>query len=181
VQAGSGLVAFSPDDSLQAIARRSGLVLTQLRSHFEQIRRLNLPVLMELFHTTRSDTCFAALVHLDEDVAVVAFGPNDTLRVRLATLEQFWAHRAFVFWKDFEELGDAGMKDSRVQSWVETGLRELGYFSGDVELTEDAVNAGLTRFQGSTYLSADGVLGPRTAMALYSLAGQYSVPRLNEK
>jgi general secretion pathway protein A len=181
VDVGSDSFAFSPDENLQAMAQRSGLEVVELRSHFEQIQRFNLPVIMELFHTSRSDTCFAALVHLDDDVAVVAFGPGDTLRVPREALERFWVHRAFVLWKDFEELGDAGSKDGRLRAWVETGLKELGYLSDNIDLTEDAVKAGIIHFQSSNYLSADGVVGPRTAMALYSLSKQYSLPRLNEK
>jgi general secretion pathway protein A len=180
VQVENDAMAFSPDESLQAIARRSGLELTQLRSHFEQIRRLNLPVVLELFHTTRSDTCFAALAQLDGDVAVVAFGPDDTLRVSRQTLEQFWVHRTFVFWKDFEKLADTGSKDSRVQAWVERALKKIGYLSSDVELSDDAVKAGIIHFQSSNYLSADGVVGPKTAMALYSLSNEYPVPRLKK-
>jgi hypothetical protein len=163
------------------MARRFGYEVTELRSHFEQIRRFNLPVILELFHTTRSDTCYAALVRLDEDDAVVAFGPGDTLRVSREILERFWVHRAFVLWKDFEEFGGVDSKDGRGRAWVETGLKELGYLSDSINVTEDAFKAGVTQFQSSNYLSADGVVGPITAMALYSLSKQYSIPRLNEK
>jgi general secretion pathway protein A len=177
---GGGLAAFSPEESLRAMAGRLGLEATQLRTHLDQIRRINLPVVLELFHTVRNDTCFAALVGLDDKAAVLAFGPDDTLRVPLETLEQFWVHRAHVFWKDFEELSGSGLRDTRAQAWVKENLQELGYLAGEVEPTDDAIDAGLTRFQSSAYLAADGVVGPQTRMALYSLSGRYPVPRLNE-
>jgi general secretion pathway protein A len=180
VELGGGLAALSPEESLRSIAGRLGLDATRLQTHFEQIRRINLPVVLELFHTVRNDTCFAALIGLDGEAAVLAFGPDDTLRVPLKILEQFWVHRAHVFWKDFEELGNAGLADTRVQVWVKESLQELGYLPAEAEPTDDAVEAGLTRFQSSSYLAADGVVGPQTRMALYSARGRYSVPRLNE-
>jgi hypothetical protein len=151
-----------------------------LRAHFEQLRRINLPAILEMFHTSRNDTCFTALLRLEEDSAVVSFSPGDELRVPIEAIERFWARRAHVFWKDFEELGEVGPGDTRAETWVKKSLAKLDYLTGEVEPVEDAMRAGIAQFQSSAFLVADGVAGPRTRMALYSLSGLYTMPRLSE-
>src|SRR5262249_59717355 len=54
---------------IQALWGPDTLERTSLRTHMEQVRRLNLPVVLEMFHPSRRDTCFVALLHLDGDQA----------------------------------------------------------------------------------------------------------------
>jgi general secretion pathway protein A len=179
VEIGGGVAALSPAEGLDEMGARMGLEVTELRTHLKQLRKLDMPVIMELFHTTRTDTCFATLVHLGEESANIAFGPGDVSEVPIDTLESFWTRQAYVFWKDEENLSSLAPDDEKVAAWVREGLEETGYLSDD-GLSPDALRADLARFQGSTFLVADGVAGPRTKMALYSLSGKYQVPRLIE-
>ncbi len=179
VEIGGGVAALSPAESLDAMGARMGLEVTELRTHLKQIRKLDMPVIIELFHTTRTDTCFATLIHLDEESASVAFGPGDVSRVPIDALESFWTRQAYIFWKDEEDLSSLAPDDERVVAWLREGLEETGFLS-DKDLSPDALRADLARFQGATYLVADGVAGPRTKLTLYSLSGKYQVPRLIE-
>jgi hypothetical protein len=47
---------------------------TSLRTHLDQLRRLDLPVVLEMFHPARRDTCFLALLSLDHGTASVSVG-----------------------------------------------------------------------------------------------------------
>ena len=166
-----GTVALSPDEDLPAIASRGGLQGTEFTTHFEQIRRLNLPVVVELFHTSREDTVYAALTALDGDTAVLSFAPDDSVRIPVSLLNRFWVRKAFVFWKEFE-----GASFSDI-AWMSESLHKLGYLTSESE-PPPALRAAVGRFQSSNYLVPDLIIGPKTRMALYSRSGRYPVPRL---
>lgn len=168
-----GTDALSPNDNLPTIARRGGLNAIELTTHFDQVRRLNLPVIMELFHTTREDTVYATLAELSGDTAVVFFAPGDSVRVPVSVLDRFWVRNVFVFWRDFEP--SAGAPTS--SAWVSASLRDLGYLSSEPS-ARPALQAAVGRFQSSNFLVPDRILGPKTRMALYARSGRYPVPRL---
>jgi general secretion pathway protein A len=144
---------------------------TSLRSHLEQVRRLDLPVVLEMFHPARRDTCYVALLKLEGDQAVVSSGAGAPLRVPVAELDRLWTREAVFLWKNFDAL--APERDpARTASWAREHLARLGYSSESASLSDSIV-----RFQRDAELSADGVIGARTLMALYSL-GPYTRPRL---
>ena len=177
---GDDVTTFSPNDSLRVIARRRRLEVTELTTHLEQLEKLDLPVILELFHTMRNDTCYAALLGLDDSAAMLSYGPGDISPVPISSLERHWNRKAFVFWEDFEQLGSLSSNDPQVRAWVESCLRDLGFLHKDGVVSATELRAGLTRFQGASFLVADGVAGPKTRMALYSLSDRYSTPRLRE-
>ncbi len=168
-----GTVALSPSEELPAIARRGGLDSIELTTHFDQVRRLNLPVVMELFHPTREDTVYATLAELSGDTALVFFAPEDSVRVPVSVLDRFWVRNIHVFWRDFEPSGDPPTNSV----WVTESLRELGYLSSEPG-ARPALQAAVGRFQSSNFLVPDRILGPKTRMALYARSGRYPVPRL---
>ena len=171
-----GTDALSPDEDLPAIARRGGLNAIELTTHFDQIRQLNVPVVMELFHTTREDTVYAALAELSGDTAVVFFAPEDSMRVPLSVLDRSWMRRAFVFWRDFEANDDPTL----ASAWVADSLQDLGYLSSNIgdSGARPALQVAVGRFQSSNFLVPDRILGPKTRMTLYARSGRYPVPRL---
>ena len=173
-----GGVPYSTNESLASIGRRAGLEVTELVTHLEQLEKLDLPVILELFHTTRNDTCYGALLDVDGRRAVVSYGPGDVTLIPISSLERYWTRRAFVFWKDFEKLGSLPSSEVRVTAWVEACLRDLGFLPAEGVVSAADLYAGLVRFQGSSFLVADGVAGPKTRMALYSLSNRYPMPRL---
>lgn len=176
----SDVTAISPGESLTSIGGRVGLQVTEIPAHFEQLRKLNMPVILEFYHDSRNESCFAALLGLDEATALVSFSPGDAASVAITSLERFWVHQATFFWKDYEKLAGLAPGHTEVDSWVRVRLQELGYLSGDGEASEPELRSVLGRFQSACYLVADGVVGPRTRMALYSRSGRYAIPRLRE-
>ena len=143
---------------------------TALRTHMDQVRRLDLPVVLEMFHPARADTCYLALLHVDGDEAVVALGHETPLRVPLAEVDRLWTRQALFLWRDFDALAAAG-DPGRTEAWARERLTGLGYLRG-----ADLLSA-ITRFQRDTDLAADGRIGARTLMTLYS-RGSYPRPRL---
>jgi general secretion pathway protein A len=134
---------------------------TALRSHVDQLRRLDLPVVLEMFHPARRDTCFLAIVGLDGDAALVAGSGAQPLRVAVKDVDRLWTRQAIFFWRDDEKL--VGAPPGRGMPWARAVLDQLGYSSGATDDKE-----ALARFQEAVDLAPDGVLGSRTLMALYS-------------
>jgi general secretion pathway protein A len=146
---------------------------TSLRSHLDQVRRLDLPVVLEMFHPARGDTCFVALVGIDGDAAVIAPRGGAPVRVALKDVDRLWTRQATFFWRDEDRL--LGAPAARVSAWTREALGSLGYAS-----TGTAGTDGLARFQEALDLAPDGVVGSRTLMALYS-AQERPRPRLQRK
>jgi hypothetical protein len=155
---------------IQTLWGTPALERTTLRTHMDQVRRLDLPVVLEMFHPGRADTCYLALLHVDGEEAVVAIGNEPPLRMRLAEVDRLWTRQAVFLWRDFDALAGTG-DPGRTEAWARDRLAGLGYLR-DADLL-----SAVTRFQRDTDLAADGRIGARTLMTLYS-RGSYPRPRL---
>jgi general secretion pathway protein A len=169
------LPALSRDDSLDdasaAILERWGpgpITRTSLRGGADLLRRLDLPVVLELFHPARPDTCFVALLGLDGPSADILAGKR-RLRVAWAELDQRWTRQAVVLWRDFDGVVGPGSSAAPLD-WTRKRLHALGYREADL-------GAAIERFQRESGLVPDGVAGARTVMTLYS-RGPLPRPRL---
>jgi general secretion pathway protein A len=171
------LLALDRDGSYQGALRQvetlwggGALEQTPLRTHLGQVRRLDLPVVLEMFHPARKDTCYVALLKLEPDAAIVSAG-GPPQRVGVFELDRLWTRQAVFLWRDFESLG-APPDSARAQAWTRDRLSRLGYPGQERDLA-----GAVARFQRDAELTVDGVIGSRTLMTLYSL-GQYPRPRL---
>ena len=141
---------------------------TTLRTHLEQLRALDLPAVLEMFHPSRRDTCFVALLGLGEAGAQVAAGEGPGELVPRSLVEELWTRDAVVAWPE-----DAALRadKDRQTSWARGLLNSQGYSEPDFA-------AALRRFQQDAQLVTDGLLGPRTRMALFAHAA-LAHPRLS--
>jgi general secretion pathway protein A len=137
---------------------------TALRTHLEQVRQLDLPAVLEMFHPARPDTCYLALLRVDGDRALVSAGHGQPMTVSLGELDRLWTRQAVFLWRDVDRLAQSA-DPARTASWARDGLARLGYLQGDVDL-----GGAVARFQRDAELTPDGVIGPRTLMTLYSRA-----------
>ena len=94
-----------------------------------------------------------------------------TLRASLSEVDRLWTRQALFLWRDFDSLGVPG-DPARTGVWARQKLFHLGYPGGEANLA-----GAVTRFQQDQELAADGVIGSRTLMTLYSLV-PYARPRL---
>jgi general secretion pathway protein A len=140
--------------------------LTML-SRLDQVRRLDVPAILELAPPDRETTCFVPLVALDGGSATLRLESGD-LRVPLGVLERYWTGQTTFLWRDFDGVAD---DSTRSYPWASSALARLGR-RGTGLLADDVAN-----FQRDTALVADGIPGQRTLMALYS-GLDYPRPRL---
>jgi hypothetical protein len=158
---------------VQALWGPDPLERTTLRTHMDQVRRLDLPVILEMFHPARRNTCYLALLRLEGGQAVVTSGTGAPLRVSVAELDRLWTRQALFLWRDFDALATSG-GSARASAWARDTLTRMGYLGGGTDLA-----GAVARFQRDAELAADGVIGARTIMTLYSM-GRYQRPRLQE-
>jgi general secretion pathway protein A len=155
--------------AVQALWGDAPLEKTALRTHLDQLRKLDLPAVLEMFHPTRRDTCYVALLRLEGDQAVIAGPSGAPLRVPLSEVDRWWTRQAIFLWRDY----DLAQSDpTRTAAWAREALGRLGYLGQDPDLP-----GAVARFQRDTQLAADGVVGNRTVMSLYT-RGRYPRPRL---
>ena len=156
-------------DEVQALWGVDGLERTALRTHMDQVRRLDLPAVLEMFHPGRADTCYLALLRIEGDEAVVSTGAGAPLRVPLAELDRLWTRHAVFLWRDFDALSAHG-DPARTEAWARQALARIGYDEPDLA-------GAVSRFQRDAELAPDGVIGQRTLMTLYART-QHPRPRL---
>ena len=152
----------SAEARIQAAWGATRLARAALRTQLEQLRAFDLPAAVELSHPSRRDTCFAALLRLDERVARVAIGSEPELEVPLSQLDGLWTQDAVVWWP---EDAAATLDPART-------LSGLGFFA------QPDLAAAVASFQQQASLVADGQLGPRTRMALFARSVE-NRPRLS--
>ena len=174
------LLSLDREPSLQGAVREvetlwgtGELERTALRTHMDQVRRLDLPAVLEMFHPARRDTCYLALLRIEGNEAIVSMGAGGPMRVPLGEVDRLWTRQALFLWRDFDALARSA-DTTRTTAWARESLARLGYMGRDLDLP-----AAVSRFQRDVELSADGVIGSRTIMTLYSL-GSYRRPRLQE-
>ncbi len=129
-----------------------------LRTHFDQLRALDLPAALEMFHPGRRDTCFVALRGLRDHRATVSVGDGPPIDAPIAQIEALWTRDAVVWWRE----PPASHADPNGEAWARPALAALGH--ADPQLT-----SAVSGFQQTFGLVPDGLLGPRTRMALFAL------------
>lgn len=157
----------SAQDTVEERWEGAPLERTPLRTYLDQVRRLDLPVVLEMFLPGKKDTCFVALLRLSDGEALVSAG-GQTVTVAADEIDRLWTRQAIVYWRDFDGIDGAGRR--AVAPWARAALDALGY-------TEPELKDAVARFQRDVELTADGVIGERTIMTLYSL-GNHRRPRL---
>jgi general secretion pathway protein A len=168
--------------SLYGLALSRRMRCTELWTNFDGLRCSNAPCILEMFIPQEFRPRYVVLAGLGESDAKILSADAEPLAVPLHLLDEFWLRRAFIFWKDFEHL-DEIMKigDSGGQVvWLQAGLQTLGLYDGLLSGEFDgATETAVREFQRQNSLLLDGIVGPKTKLALYANLPQYSMPRLN--
>jgi general secretion pathway protein A len=148
---------------LQALWGPGALESTAFRAHLDQLRRLDLPVALELFHPGRRDTAHFPLVGLEGDSGLLLGERGARLSVPLADLDRHWTRLATALWRDSDGVLQSS-DPAWSASWTSARLADQGYRVGASGLAE-----AVARFQAARDLAPDGVVGPRTLMTFYCL------------
>ncbi len=156
-----------------------GLSVYESNSNLNRLTTLNYPALVELNLPAGEGTRYLALVALKGNVGV--FRSSETFEIPLPLFESLWTHKAWVPWKNYEELpGEmANGYEGESAQWLQQQLTLLGYYQAQPDSrygrrTADAV----AKFQRYYNLKDHGRLDTETQMILYNRLPAYSAPKL---
>ena len=158
-----------------------GFELARLNEGFEELRKYNLPILIPLSEE-QGGGYLAVLEQVSPDNWKVAPAFQGREILDSASLDAFGLSMALVPWVDFAGIGKVAAPGTRGEN-----VRRLQFLLGlagciDVP-TDGRYDARsiecVKSFQRDHGLDADGLVGPRTLILIYQVAGAYDMPRLS--
>ena len=176
------LTDYPADDSVESIvafAKASRMLCEQMPLTPEQLEAINLPAMVRL-HGDQQDV-WSAVVRIEFDEYRITSGMSETTLIPKDAFRTCYQNEALVFWRD-PTPDVAPLKASSTGDEVrvlQAQLRALGRLKKKPDGLYDAATAEAVRkLQSETGLTADGILGPRTRMVLYSWLPGFSTPAL---
>jgi hypothetical protein len=153
---------------IAAVAARYQLAATFLpATSLQELRGIGLPALLEL-----NDPA-GARVHLLQQLqpeGVVLVGPGgEDIRHTADRFESLWTRSAWIVWRNVDQLPLNPLEDmsSVVVATVALRLQKLGLLDAPLPSTPVVrFQEAVREFQRRVGLPADGVVGPRTTLAL---------------
>jgi general secretion pathway protein A len=170
---------IAPNQMVAVVQETSSLRVFPTRANLEQLRRLNLPVLLEV-EPSPGKLRYIALLGMSSRGNTTLSAGDRLFVVSPDALNKFWAGRTFFLWTNYESLPvmTGGMSGSAVR-WVQARLTDLGYLKpGDPSgQFDDSTAQAVRAFQARYALVETGEIGPETMIALYHALG-YRAPKL---
>ena len=168
---------------IAGVAARYQLVATYVPAlTLSDLRSIGLPALLELADAPAGRPHL--LRWIGRETATLVSPSGEEARFALDSLDPAWTRAAWIVWRNVDQLPIDPRSDmtQAVLSTIALRLQKLGYLSGPTPSTYDArFQQAVRRFQrGVGGLHEDGVIGPRTVMALSRVAGGRSSPTIVE-
>jgi general secretion pathway protein A len=181
----------SPNAGVSSLAeavaelRAHGLaVLSLSETHFQVLRDLNYPALVEL-SAPFGESRVVALVGIDQgEVELAGTGDEAPMRIALDVFEEYWLGSAWVVWNPYLDIPDVIAEGARGAAvlWLQEALSRLGYLDAHIAGVYDiSTLRGVARFQGQHAVVPDGVAGPRTQMLIYAALDEFAPPQLEHE
>jgi hypothetical protein len=173
---------LAPDGTpdVPAIAARYQLSATRLaETTLDELRAVDLPAILEM--TGRSTSRLYLLKQLNGAVATVILPSGGETRVPVGELDASWARSAWVIWRNVDMLPiDPGQElTPMVVTTLALRLQKLGLLRPPIPVgNTDRLQQAVRRFQASVGLTPDGIVGPRTTLALSRVTGGRFGPTL---
>jgi general secretion pathway protein A len=164
-----------PDGSpkMEAVAERYQLTATFLPSTtLAELRGIGLPALIELSESSRKRVY---LVRRIEGPVIALLNPaGEEVRLPVERFESTWTHAAWVLWRNIDFLpADAKLSMTpTVLATLALRLQKLGYLQPPLPAAHgERFEQAVRRFQRDAGLPEDGIVGPRTTLALARIVG----------
>ena len=160
-----------------------GFELVRLAGHFDEMRVFNVPFLLPLSEE-QGGGYLAVLGQTTPDRWSVAPAYQGHETLSFAELNNLGMRMAFVPWVDFASIGYVAVPGARGDNVHR--LQFLLGLTGCVDVPTngryDALSVRCVKgFQRDHGLVVDGLVGPRTLILLYQVAGAYDIPRLRNR
>jgi general secretion pathway protein A len=170
----------APD--IAAIAERYQLVATFLpETRLAELRGIGLPALVEVLEPPTWRPYL--LRRIDGDTVTLVGSAGEDVRFKVDSLEAAWTRSAWVIWRNVDLLPSDPFQamSPTVLATLALRLQKLGYLSPPLPGAYDGrLQQAVQRFQRDMRLSEDGIVGPRTTMALSRVTGGRFSPALTD-
>jgi general secretion pathway protein A len=174
-----------PDGSLDiaGTAARYQLAATYLPStSLGDLRAIGLPALVELTDAPAGRPYL--LRSIGTETAALISPSGEEARFALNSLDPAWTRSAWIVWRNVDQLPSDPWQamNPTVLTTIALRLQKLGYLAGPLPGTYDGrFQQAVRRFQKAVGgLQEDGVIGPRTTMALSRVVGGRFSPTILE-
>ncbi len=151
-----------------AMAARYQLAATRLpETTLDELRAVDLPAIVELEHQQAARPYL--LRRMDNVSAVLVSPSGSEARVSLDELDGRWTRSAWLIWRNVDLLPMDPNQDLSpiVVATLALRFQKLGLLEPPVPTTNsERFRQAVQRFQESMGLTPDGVVGPRTTLAL---------------
>ena len=151
----------------------------EVYGNLSRLKLINYPAILELKEPSSGSNIYVILKKVIKN-NVVLIG-REEIKMPADNMTHLWHGRAFVLWKDFENLpriirpGNRGRKIS----WLQKNMKMLGFYNGEESSIYDTQTVeAVINLQKEFSLRPDGIVGPETKRTLYSLLDEYRKPRL---
>lgn len=166
--------------SVEQLARQSGLALTPFNGSISSLQRLNAPAILELKVPGNGIRYLTVTAIIKDRVTIVPSLPDRTHLSR-KELERQWSGHGYLLWKNHQNIpadlspGSADVAAIRLQILL-TGA---GFFTSEPSgVFDDATRKALSTYQKARGLKADGRPGAQTLLLLYRDGGRFPAPQL---
>lgn len=162
--------------SFHDIALQYGLEASLLKTSLDELHLFNIPViLLEVYDTSLGRSCSMVLTGIDEEKAVVLHPGQGRKIYNRNELRKSWGKKAVVLWRNPDKLPArliSPLMGEKVLEKVWLRLKASGCATGTLsdnhgEAWRSIIKAVRT-FQKKNGLRADGIIGVRTRLKLYS-------------
>jgi general secretion pathway protein A len=165
-------------------AEKQGLRCLSGRGGLEDLRKWNRPAVLKL-SDGRSKELYATLTALREDMAAFTVG-DETLMVMRDDLLGGWLGEYTLLWRPppgYRASLQTGQKGPLVE-WLKARLSRIQDTAVDVSshaVFDSALEEEVKKFQLSSDLTPDGIVGPQTLSRLISESDASDAPVLTER
>jgi general secretion pathway protein A len=179
---------YSLDDDhafFRLTAKPRGVFIHRFETNLDQLKRLDLPAILELYPPDSEEPGYLTLSYTDGDkVNFDIPQENAVIETIKEEVNIYWSGIAYLPWKDF--LSISGTLSSRTNKdsiiTLKLLLHELGYRNIELDGNYDSrTRNAIEKIQTQYGLLADGLVGPLTKIILYKSKGSFEMPRLSKK
>jgi hypothetical protein len=158
---------------LTAVSSRYQLAVTELpATTLTELHAIGLPVIVEV--RDRNGTRGLLLRRMGTDSATLLTPAGEEIRFSLASLDGAWTRAAWFIWRNVDQVPSDPQQELTpiVLATLAVRLHKLGHLSPPLPAgNTDRFQEGVRRFQRSIGLEEDGIVGPRTTLALSRVTG----------